>query len=292
MATDRPGEGSKARRLPPGLWQLAPAVTFYLLFFVAPILILFLYSFWTHQGFDVVPVFTLSNYLTGLTTTTYAAVLVRTVIVGLVTASIVVPTAYVLAYVMRFVFESRAQLLLNVVLVSMFSGYLVRIYAWRTILGREGLLNTVLIQLGLVHDPITVLIFSPAAVVITLVELLIPLALLPVYGSMANVSKDHVEVARDLGSTGFRLHRTILIPMVLPGLSVAFAIAFILSAGDFVTPGLVGGTQGLMVGNLVADQFKGLGSNWPLGAALAFLIVGIVIAIYLAITRLLRLATR
>lgn len=292
MATDRPGEGSEARRLPPGLWQLVPAVGFYILFFAAPILIFFVYSFWTHQGFDVVPDFTLSNYLTGLTTTTYAAVLVRTVIVGLVTASVVVPTAYVLAYLMHFVFESRAQLLLNVVLVSMFSGYLVRIYAWRTILGRDGLLNTVLIQAGLIHDPITILIFSPAAVVITLVELLIPLALLPVYSSMANVSKDHVEVARDLGSTGFRLHRTILIPMVLPGLSVAFAIAFILSAGDFVTPGLVGGTQGLMVGNLVADQFKGLGSNWPLGAALAFLIVGIVIAIYLAITRLIRLATR
>jgi spermidine/putrescine transport system permease protein len=80
--------------------------------------------------------------------------------------------------------------------------------------------------------------------------------------------------------------------MVLPGLSTAFAIAFILAVGDFVVPAMVGGTQGLMIGNVVADQFKGIGSNWPLGAALAFLILVLVVAVYLAVTRLIRLATR
>ncbi|MBF6604984.1 MAG: ABC transporter permease [Chloroflexi bacterium] len=271
---------------------LGPAAAFYLAFFVAPILILFAYSLFQQQGFNVVPDVTLSNYLTGVTTASYAAVLVRTLLVGIATASVVVPIAYVLSYLMLFVFSRRAQFLLNLVLVSMFSGYLVRIYAWRTILGRDGLLNAILIQLGVVKEPLTFLIFSSWAVIITLVELLIPLALLPVFSAMSNVSKEHVEVARDLGSSGFRLHRTILVPMVLPGLSVAFALSFILAAGDFVVPQLIGGSQGIMVGNIIADQFKGLGYNWPLGSALAFLVMGIVIAVYLGLIRLVRLATR
>jgi spermidine/putrescine transport system permease protein len=272
--------------------QLAPGALYYLAFFLAPLAVLFAYSFWIHSGFDVIRTFTLDNYITGLTTSVYADVLVRTVAIGLATASIVVVIVYVLAYVMLFVFEKRAGLLLNLVLISMFSGYLVRIYAWRTILGRDGLLNSALQQLHLIDQPVRFLIYSPWAVVITLTELLIPLALLPVFSSMSNVSKQHLEVARDLGSTGFRLHRTILIPMLLPGLTTAFALSFILAAGDFVVPSLVGGTQGIMVGNLVADQFNGLGSNWPLGSALAFLIVGIVVVICLTTNRVIRLLAR
>jgi spermidine/putrescine transport system permease protein len=280
------------RPLPAGLWQWGPTVVFFCAFFVAPLCILFVYSFWTQSGFDVVPDVTLSNYITGVTTGLYAAVLTRTIAIGLITASVVIPIVYVLAYLMHFVFRQRGRMLLNVILVTMFSGYLVRIYSWRTILGREGLLNTALLQLHLIDQPLTFLINSIWAVAITLVELLIPLALLPVFSSMSNVSAQHIEAARDLGAKGFRLHRTIVVPMVLPGLTTAFALAFILAAGDFVVPGLVGGSQGIMVGNLVADQFKGVGANWPLGAALAFLVVGIVLAICLATARIVRWATR
>jgi spermidine/putrescine transport system permease protein len=274
------------------LRQLGPAALFYGLFFVLPLAILFVISFWTGSAFSLKPGFQLTNYVEGVTSGLYQAVLLRTLLVGILTACIVVPVAYVLSYLMRFVFSRRAQLILDLVLISMFSGYLVRIYAWRTILGKEGLLNAALLQLGLVREPLTFLIFSQWAVVITLVGILIPLAVLPIYSSMSNVSREHLEGARDLGSKGWHLHRTILIPMVLPGLSTAFAIAFILAVGDFVVPAMVGGTQGLMIGNVVADQFKGIGSNWPLGAALAFVILVLVVAVYLAVTRLIRLATR
>ncbi len=273
--------------------QLAPAAAFYALFFVVPLAILFVLSFWRVDGFQRIPDVSIHNYVEAVTSDLYRTVFARTIFVGLLTAGIVVPIAYVFAYLMRFVFDRRAQLLLDLVLISMFSGYLVRIYAWRTILGKEGLLNTALLQLGVIKDPITFLIFSNWAVIITLVGLLIPLALLPIYSSMSNVSRDHLEVAKDLGARGLRLHRTILIPMILPGLSTAFAIAFILAAGDFVVPAMVGGTQGgVMVGNLIADQFKGTGSNWPLGAALAFLIMALVVAVYLVTTRILRAVTR
>jgi spermidine/putrescine transport system permease protein len=272
-------------------WQLAPAAVFYALAFLAPLVILLTYSVWRASGFEIIRTFTLDNYLAPMTSGLYRAVFIRTIGVGLSVAAIVVPVSYVLAYLLRFVFEKRGAVILDIILISMFSGYLVRIYAWRTILGREGLLNETLAQSGVIDEPVTFLVYSNFATVITLVGMLIPLAVLPIYSSMANVSRDHLDGAADLGAKGFRLHRTIVVPMILPGLSTAFAIAFILSAGDFVVPQLVGGTGGLLAGNLVADQFRGLGTNWPLGAAIAFLILTSVVAVYLLVTRLVRWIT-
>jgi spermidine/putrescine transport system permease protein len=273
-------------------WQVGAAMAFYAFAFVVPLLILLAYSVWSARGFEIDTGITLANYGTAITSGLYQAVFLRTVAVGLAVASLVVPIAYVLAYLLRFVFDRRGALILDIVLISMFSGYLVRIYAWRTILGREGLLNSALQQLALIDEPLTFLVYSNLATVVTLVGMLIPLSVLPIYSSMANVSREHLEGAADLGARGLRMHRTILVPMVLPGLSTAFAIAFILAAGDFVVPQLVGGTSGLLAGNLVADQFRGLGTNWPLGAALSFLILAVVVAAYLVITRVVRWITQ
>src|SRR5205823_7989716 len=112
------------------------------------------------------------------------------------------------------------------------------------------------------------------------------------YSSMANVSRDHVEAARDLGSRPHQLIRTILVPMTLPGVQASFAFAFLLAAGDFVTPALVGGSQSLMIGNVIADQFRGVGSNWPLGAALSLVTMGLVLIIYSAVMRIIEWVTR
>ena len=189
---------------------------------------------------------------------------------------------------MRFVFERRARLILQLILLSLFSGYLVRIYAWRTILGKQGLLNAMLQWVGLTEQPLAFLIYSNFAVVVTLTGLLLPLAVLPIYSAMCNVSRDHIEAARDLGSSSCHLIRTILLPMVLPGVRAGFAFTFFLAAGDFVTPALVGGAQSLMIGNVIADQFRGVGSNWPLGAALAFVTIVAVLAIYFSSVAFLR----
>jgi len=271
---------------------LLPGISLYAIFFIIPLSILAVYSFWTQIDFKMHPGFTLEHYQTVFMTSLYRDVFLRTIIVAMLTALIVVPIAYILSYIMQFVFPSKARLLLNIILISMFSGYLVRIYAWRTILGKEGLLNTALIHFRIITEPITFLIFSNWSIAITLVGLLIPLALLPIWSSMSNVSKDHLEVAGDLGSRGFQMHRTILIPMVLPGIATAFAISFILAAGDFVVPTMLGGTNGVMAGNLIADQFKGLAPNWPLGASLAICVLAILIAIQMGFMKLVREVTR
>ena len=274
------------------LRQLIPATAFYVAFFALSLVVLFAYSFWTQVRYDVVPGFTLDNYLHSLGSPLITAVVFRTVVIGFVTAAITVPIAYVLAFVMRFVFTTRGRLLLDIVLISMFSGYLVRIYAWRTILGRNGVLNAALLELGVISEPITFLIYSNWATLITLVGLLIPLSLLPIYASMSNVSREHMEVARDLGSRSLTLHRTILLPMVLPGISVAFALSFLLAAGDFVVPTMVGGTQGVMVGNLVNDWFKGVAQDWPLGSALVFILLALVVVLLAGTNRALRAVSR
>ncbi|MDQ7250361.1 ABC transporter permease [Dongia sedimenti] len=272
--------------------MLAPVGGFYLLFFVIPMCSLFVLSFWRAQGFDIVPTFTLDSYAKIASSPLYRIILLRTIGVGLVTAAITVPIAFALSYLMRFVFERRAQLILQLLLISLFSGYLVRIYAWRTILGKQGLLNSTFTWLGLIDAPIEFLIYSRFAVIVTLVGLLLPLAVLPIYSAMSNISRDHLEIASDLGSRRLYLVRTILIPMALPGVNTAFAFTFLLAAGDFVTPNLVGGSQGIMIGNVIADQFRGTGANWPLGAALAFVTVSCVMLIVWAINRVIRWVTR
>ena len=270
---------------------LLPAALFYAIFFALPMLALLTLSFWRAEGFVMIPDFTLANYEKIATSSLYRALLYRTIIVGFSTALIVVPIAFALAYVMRFVLENRGALLLQLVLLSLFSGYLVRIYAWRTILGKQGLLNSTLQWLGLIDRPLEFLIYSNLAIVITSTGLLLPLCVLPIYSAMANISRDYVEAARDLGARGTTLIRTILVPMAMPGLSTAFAFAFLLTAGDFVTPTLVGGTQSLLIGNVIADQFRGIGSNWPLGAALAFVTITSVLVIYALVMRLIARVT-
>ena len=218
--------------------------------------------------------------------------MVRTIKVAAMTALLVVPAAFALAFVMRFLLERRGALIMQIVLLSLFSGYLVRIYAWRTILGKQGLLNTFLMWTGLIDEPLETLIYSDFAVIVTLSGLLLPLAVLPLYSAMLNISKDYLEAARDMGAKRIFILRTVLLPMSMPGLRTAFAFAFLLSAGDFVTPQLVGGSQSLLIGNVVADQFRGIGSNWPLGATMAFVIVVIMLTIYVGVMQTLKLVAR
>lgn len=286
------GGGTISRWTRAELWSIAPATAFYAAFFLVPMLALLVLSVWQAQGFSLIPTFTLANYQKIATSALHHTLILRTVVVGLSTAAIVVPLAFVLSYLMRFVFERRGQLILQLMLLSLFSGYLVRIYAWRTILGKQGLLNSALQWLGVVDQPLTFLIYSNFAVVVTLVGLLLPLAVLPIYSSMSNLSRDVLEVAQDLGARRLHLVRTVLLPLTLPGVGAAFAFSFLLAAGDFVTPALVGGTQSVMIGNVIADQFRGVGANWPLGAALAFVMIVIVMVIYLVVMRVLRWVTR
>lgn len=257
--------------------QLAPATAFLLTFLVVPLGIFFAYSFWVTRSHALVAEWTLAQYKEGVTDPVWRDLLRNTFVIAFVTAAITVTIAYAFAHAIRFHLRRYQEILLFLVLIALFSGYLVRIYAWRTILGNEGIVNQALVRVGIVDEPLSFLLFSRSAAVLVLVNFLVPLAILPIYGALQNVRDEEVEAARDLGASAASALRRVTLPLAWSGVFVSFAISFIIAAGDYVTPQLVGGTSGSMIGRAIANQF-GVTFEWPRGAALAFLTLAIVLA--------------
>lgn len=264
------------RRLPYLL--VAPSAAIFAVLFLLPFLYFFVVSFWSVKLYKLTPDFTFANYLKALTD--YTDVGLFTIWVSLVTATLTTILGFVYGYIARFKAGSWQAPLLFIAMITLFGGYLMKIYAWKTILGNEGLLNTALISLGLVDGPIQALLYSPAAVVVTLIHFNLPFAVLPIYGSMRGIRDIEIEAARDLGARPHEVMLGIIIPRCRAGIVTAFTFSFLMAAGDYVTPLLVGGKI-TMIGNLIAPQF-GTYFNWPLGAAMSFLVLGLALAVVLA----------
>jgi spermidine/putrescine transport system permease protein len=254
---------------------IAPSAAIFALLFIAPFLYFFVLSFWTVRLYKLRAEFTLANY--ARVATDYVDVGLFTIGVALVVALLTALAGFLYAYIIRFRAGRYGPALLFIALVTLFGGYLMKIYAWKTILGNEGVLNSALISLGVMDEPFTVLLYSPPAVVVTLIHFLVPFAILPIYGSMRGISDMEMEAARDLGAGRWRVLNDILVPRCRAGLIAAFVFCFLIAAGDYVTPLLVGGKI-TMLGNLIAIQF-GQNFNWPLGAAMSFAVLAAALAV-------------
>ncbi|MCI0454375.1 MAG: ABC transporter permease subunit, partial [Candidatus Dadabacteria bacterium] len=145
-------------------------------------------------------------------------------------------------------------------------GYLVKIYAWKSILGTEGILNSAFLTLGLIDEPLTIFIYNPGAVVVTLLNFLLPLAVLPIYGSLRSVLDITLEAARDLGAGPSRVLFGIVVPQCRAGLFAAFTLSFLIASGDYVTPRFLGGPYTAMMGDFIETQFS-LRFNWPFSSS-------------------------
>jgi len=270
---------------------LSPLFTYFAFFFFTPMFVLFVYSFWLKTSTGLVPTFTLHNYLYIFSKKLYLVTILRSLRIGIITAFICVLISYPVAYSLTFKYKKLQDVVLYLILISLFSSYLVRVYAWKTILGSNGLINQVLKYLGLINEPLTFLLFSPTAIIITLVFILTPFTILPIFSSMQNISTDLIEAAKDLGANKLQTFYKILLPLSIPGVITGFIFSFTISTGDYVTPQLVGGTEGLMVGRIVQDQF-GMTYNWPFGSALAYFMIFLMILIinlFIGITTILKL---
>jgi spermidine/putrescine transport system permease protein len=200
--------------------------------------------------------------------------------------------AYPIAYFLAFRARQRATVFLILLLIPFASSYLLRVMAWKLLLGRDGAINWVLTSLGLIREPAGLLVYSQAAVVITLIYVWIPFAALPIYAALQRVDRSHLEAAADLGAGPWTRFGRITIPMSLPGALATFFMVFIPTVGEYVTPSLVGGTGGVMYGNLIQDFFTRAG-NWPLGSAMAvvmLLAVLVLVALALGMVDLRRIA--
>lgn len=249
------------------LLLLAPAALVYLGLFAAAAGYFFVLSFWQVKNYRVVADFTFKNYVTAFSTNLEPAA--RTLLIAFSIATAATLIGFVYSWVIRFRAGPRlGPALLFVALIALFGGYLMKIYAWKTMLGGDGAVNSALLSLGLVSTPIQALFYSPVAVVISLTHFLLPFAILPISAAMRGITDAEIDSARDLGGTGFSMLRDIVIPRARSGIVAGFSLCFLISVGDYLTSQLIGGTMA-MYGQLIAPQF-GSFFNWPLGAAMSF----------------------
>ncbi|MGA8409156.1 MAG: ABC transporter permease [Candidatus Acidiferrales bacterium] len=264
--------------IPPLLW-----VTVFLL---VPYVILFCYSFWSVSSLQViVHTWTLQNYVQLVRNPIYLEVLFRSMrIAGGVTLCALL-LGYPLAYYLSFHAAKRKDLLYQLVIIPLWASYLVRGYAWKTILGSDGVLNGLLQYLHITHRPVEFLLYSPFAVIITLTHIYTPFTLLPIYASLEHIPRNLVEASHDLGASPWSTFRRVILPLSLPGLLAGATFAFVLTLGDFLAPLLVGGPSGIMISNIVVSLF-GAAYNWPLGAAISFCMMLLVVTLLFATERL------
>jgi spermidine/putrescine transport system permease protein len=183
--------------------------------------------------------------------------------------------AYPMAYFVAFKVERAKFVWLILLTIPFWTSYLLRVFAWKVILGYNGVINSSLMDLGLIREPLAFLLYNPFAVVVTLAHAWAAFAILPIYVSLEKIDRSLLEAAADLGDGPLRRFLRITLPLSLPGVIGAAVLIFVPTTGDYVTPSLVGGSGGVMVANVIDVQFTKIG-NWPLGAALAMASMAVV----------------
>lgn len=264
------------RGIPITAWMLALVI--------GPLALTFLMSFFSTNGVLIIPRLTLKNYALFFTDPLYASVLAKSMIVALIIAVLSILTAYPLAYLVSFRIRRGKQLLFMLSIIPLWVSYLVRIIAWRTILGNKGVINSALLAVGVIQEPLTFLLYNRFAIAITLTYICIPFVFIPVYTALEKIPRNILEASSDLGAGELRTFFNVVFPLSLPGLVTGFIFAFIIALGDYIIPIQLGGTQGIMFGNLIWSQF-GFAFNWPLGAALGFILFGISVVVLTATSR-------
>lgn len=274
-----------------GLAMISPTFLYALALLFLPVLIVIAYSFWTQDYLDIDRTFTLENYRQALTEPIYRDLFVRSLWISLAVSIVTVVFSYPVAWFISFHGGVHRNLWLFLITVPCWTSYLLRVMSWKVILGYGGVLNTGLISVGLIDKPLTSLLYNSNAVVITLVHSWAAFAILPIYVSLQKVDRTLIEAARDLGDSRMRAFLRVTLPLSLPGIISAFLIVMIPTVGDYVTPRLVGGKDGVMIATAIQAQF-GKGANWPLGAALSVTTMVLVSLTAAAVVLALRFAVR
>ncbi len=266
-SSSRPGAWMRSEEAR-GLAMISPTFLYALAVLFLPVLIVISYSFWTQNYLDIDRTFTLENYRQALTEPIYRDLFIRSLWISLTVSIVTVVFSYPIAWFISFHGGVHKNLWLFLITVPCWTSYLLRVMSWKVILGYGGVMNTGLISMGLIDKPVTSLLYNSNAVVITLVHSWAAFAILPIYVSLQKVDRTLIEAARDLGDSRLRAFLRVTLPLSLPGVISAFLIVMIPTVGDYVTPRLVGGKDGVMIATAIQAQF-GKGANWPLGAALS-----------------------
>ena len=295
-APRRSGKISGVARARTGLtayWQAAPMALVFFVFFVLPLMAILVVSFWRFTQYSIIPDFTFQNYIgifnkcvVGLpklctTFSTYLSTLKYCLIVWAVTLVLGFTLAYFLAFHIRTL---TMQLVLALIcIIPFWTSDVIRMISWIPLLGRNGLVNQALMDLGLIRHPVEWLLYSPFAVTIAFVHLLTAFMLVPILNSMMRIDKSLIEAARDAGASGWQVLINVVIPLSKTGIAIGSIFVITMVMGDFVTIGVMGGQQIASVGKEINVETGFL--QFPIAAANAVILLAAVLAIIYALTR-------
>lgn len=280
----------RARRLA-GFGLLSPALGLMVLMLALPLAALVLLSFWTQSGFVVDRSFTFANYARifawsdeatmwfgipfPLAYPVPAILMVKSLVMALAATVAVIALAFPMAYFMAFRVTRHKAVWIIVLTIPFWTSYLLRVFSWKIVLGFNGAINSGLIALGVIDKPLEFLLYTPSAVVLTLAHSWVAFAVLPIYVSLEKIDRSLLEAAADLGDSRWRRFRRITLPLAAPGTIAAALLVFIPTVGDYVTPALVGGTGGTMIGSLIQQLFLKQ-NDAPLGAAVSIIMMAVI----------------
>jgi spermidine/putrescine transport system permease protein len=263
---------------------LAAPVGWMSLFYLVPLGILLMHAFWSVKYPDIDHTFTLKNFDTFFSRGLYIRVLLRTVLMALAVTATDIVLAFPLAFWIAKRVKRNRELLLFLVIFPLWSSYLIRIFAWKSLLGTNGIINSFLDWAGLINDPVSFFLYSKWSIFLALSHVWLPFMVLPLFTVLDRVPNALLEASADLGASWFATFRTVILPLARPGLLAGSLATFSLTMGDYIAPTLLGGPGDQMIGRIVADQF-GVADNWPLGAML-------IIPVLVMISMLLYLSNR
>lgn len=251
-----------------GYILLSPTLLVLLGAMCLPVGILMVYSLWTQSGVEIDHTLTLANYAKIFARQSYMLLIGKSVLISLTVTVATVLLAYPVAYFIAFKIKRHKIVWLILITIPFVTSYLLRVFAWKIILGYNGIINSGLKWVGVIDEPLTFLLHNPTAVVITLAHAWAPIAILPIFVSLEKMDRSLLEAATDLGDSPLQRFLRITLPLSIPGVVAASMLVFIPTVGDYITPQLVGGPDGMMVGSLMHAMFF-RANDWPLGSALA-----------------------
>lgn len=263
---------------------LLPGAAWLVIFAVLPLGFTFVMSFWTSTIFGTTATWTFDNYLKFVDEPVYVSVLLTTIRIAIVTTVLSLLISYPIAWFLATRRGTARTIIVIAVFMPFWTSYVIRTFLWLPILGRNGVINHLLLWLGVIDQPLTDLVYNESTIYLGLVYVYTLFMVLPIYLALDRLDPRLIEAAADLGATPFHIFRRIILPLSLPGVLSGSIMVFLLSCGAFVTPSLLGGPSASMFGNLISSQFSH-SNNWAFGAALSIILIAVVLTFLLIVGR-------
>lgn len=275
----------KSTRDPGKWWTISPVILWMGVLFVIPLLLVFAVSFYTRSSFGGIELpITLENYIR-FVDPLYLRIVWTSCVLAFITTFFCLIIGYPFAYIIARSPVRFRNILLLLVIVPFWTNSLIRTYAWIVLLRTEGVINTLLLKLGIIQEPLS-LLYNEFAVLVGLVYTMLPFMILPLYASIEKLDRSHLEAASDLGAKPWQTFYKITLPLTTPGIVAGSLLVFIPSLGLFFIPDLMGGSKAVLIGNLIKNQFL-MARDWPFGSAASIVLMGmtlIFILVYLRFT--------